>query len=349
MAGTLSQYYDGHMSEKRKMNVVTIGGGTGHFMLLSVLKRMPVEVTAIVSMADDGGSSGVLRDELGVLPPGDVRQCLAALSEESEVLRALFNYRFGDGSMRGHSFGNIFLSALEKVTGSFPEAVKEASKILSVKGQVVPVTKGDMRLIVQLKNGTKLAGERFLDASEEVRSVGVAHISLLNQIEAEPAAVRAIDQADIIILGPGDLYGSTLPPLLVPGITAAIRSTKGKILYISNLTNKRGQTDHFTVDDYVHVLHEYIGAHCIDFVLCNSEKPAPHLLSFYEMQEGKDMLVGCNAKSKQPYQKYTADLLSQESPMFLPQDSLAMGGSRSFIRHDQEKLGKVLEQLFQSF
>lgn len=339
MVRSASQYYDGYMQEKR---VVTIGGGTGHYVLLSGLKKQPVQITAVVSMADDGGSSGVLRDEMGVLPPGDVRQCLAALSDETEILRTLFNYRFGEGSVRGHSFGNLFLSALQKVTGSFPQAVKTASEVLKIHGTVIPVTHGDMRLIVELKDGTKLSGERFLDASDEVRTVGVARISLLNRVEPEADALQAIAAADVIILGPGDLYGSTLPPLLLPGIATAVKNARAPIVYVCNLTNKKGQTEGFTVDDYVRSLHQYIGAHCIDAVLCNNATPAPHLLSYYEAQEGKHMLVGCGGKEDAVYRKYSTDLLSEESPMFLPQDALAAQGSRSFIRHDPKKLGDAL-------
>lgn len=325
--------------------VVTIGGGTGHYVLLSGLKQFPFEISAVVSMADDGGSSGVLRDEMGVLPPGDIRQCLAALSEQTETLRALFNYRFSDGAMRGHSFGNLFLSALQKVMGSFSAAVEEASRLLAIKGKVIPVSEGDMRLIIELQDGTKIAGEKFLDASPEVRVGKVKKISLLNQLEATPSALTAIREADVIVIGPGDLYGSTLPPLLVPSISAAIRTSKAFVIYVANLTNKKGQTENFSVDDYVHSVNEYMGAHRINAVVCNSGVPPQHLLAQYESQEGKHALVSCGDPKTREYTIYSEDVLSQVSPMFHPQDALAQQGTRSFIRHDPQKLAKTVARI----
>lgn len=156
----------------KKKKIVTIGGGTGSFTLLSGLKKYPVDISAIVSMADDGGSAGVLRDELGVLPPGDVRQCLVALSESSEKMRELLNYRFENGGLKGHSFGNMFVSALEKICGGMTRGLEEAVEILNIRGRVMPVTEGDMRLIVELEDGTVLHGEDQLDVNEALRKRG---------------------------------------------------------------------------------------------------------------------------------------------------------------------------------
>jgi uncharacterized cofD-like protein len=332
-------------TENTKLKVVTIGGGTGHFALLSGLKEQPVAITAIVSMADDGGSSGILRDEMGVLPPGDVRQCLVALSHESTVMRELFSFRFSNGTLGGHSFGNLFLSALEKITGSFTSAVVEASRILDVSGVVLPVTEGDMRLAITLKNGTLLSGERLLDGDESVREIGVDHIALETVVAAHPDAVAAIHAADVIVIGPGDLYGSVLPPLLVPEIARAIEVSKALVMYVSNLTNKRGQTDHFTSGDYVHAIHRYLGSHRIDVLLCNSEVPPPHLLAHYESQEGKGMLVVCDTDSTHSYEIRTGNILANEGPMFHPQDALAMHGARSFIRHDPYALARLIMEV----
>lgn len=321
--------------------VVTIGGGTGHYTLLSGLKEYPVHITAIVSMADDGGSSGVLRDELGVLPPGDVRQCLAALSEESEVMRDLFNYRFADGSLRGHSFGNLFLAALEKVAGGFAAGVQEASRLLAVHGEVIPVSEGDMRLLITLKNGTKLSGEKFLDASEEVNTIGVKSVSLVNPVQAHKDALQRIREADVVVLGPGDLYGSTLPPLLVPEISHAVRDTHATVVYVANLTNKKGQTEGFSADDYVRVLRQYIGAHVIDVVICNTELPPPHLRERYEQQEGKNTLVACMGDDIQRgYRIIREQLLSEDMVMLNPRDALQQ--TRSFIRHDSHALARSI-------
>src|SRR6185369_8514565 len=158
--------------------VVTIGGGTGSFMLLSGLKQYPIELSAIVSMADDGGSTGVLRDELGVLPPGDVRQCLVALSNTPEILRELINYRFATGGLEGHSFGNLLLSALEKITGDFGKAVEEAAQILNVRGEVIPVTLSNTRLYMELRNGRILVGEHEINVNTKLERVGVKKVFL---------------------------------------------------------------------------------------------------------------------------------------------------------------------------
>ncbi len=336
-------------SLSRKPQIVTIGGGTGHFALLTGLKEHPVDIVAIVSMADDGGSSGVLRDELGVLPPGDVRQCLAALSRETPTLRALFSYRFAGGPMKGHAFGNLFISALEKITGSFATAVAEAGRILSVHGEVIPVTEGNMRLIIELKDGTHVSGEKFLDGDEHVRTVGVKKVVLQNPVEAHPRAVEKIMNADMVVLGPGDLFGSVLPPLLIPAIARAVKETKASVVYVSNLTNKRGQTDGFTSHHYAHVIHEYLESHRIDTLICNITPPPPHLAERYQEQEGPDMIVSCeeNSTSSHPYKVIARDLVSFESPIFHPQDTLNKG--RSLIRHDPIKLAAaVLEPIVAS-
>ena len=331
-------------TDKKRPLVATIGGGTGQYVLLSGLKEHPIDIAAIVSMADDGGSTGVLRDELGVLPPGDVRQCLAALSKETPTMRALFSYRFSAGPMKGHAFGNLLLSALEKITGSFAAAVTEACRIFAVRGEVIPVTEGNMRLLVELKDGSRVAGEHYLDGDERVRTVGVKKIALQNPVEAHPRAIECIKKADLVVIGPGDLYGSVLPPLLVPEVAKALRETTAPIIYVGNLTNKKGQTTGFSAHDYVHVIHEYLGAHCVDILLCNMMPPAPHLLERYEQQEGKGMVVEYTARADtDPYRVVARDLISIDSQMIHPQDEI--GHLRSFIRHDPIKLAAVVMEV----
>ncbi len=323
--------------------VVTIGGGTGQYTLLSGLKEHPIDIAAIVSMADGGGSTGVLRAELGVFPPGDVRQCLTALSRETPVMRALFSYRFSAGPMKGHAFGNLFLSALEKITGSFIAAVAEACRIFAVNGEVIPVTEGNMRLLIELKDGSKISGESHLDADVRVRDVGVKKISLQNPVSAHPRAIECIKKANLIVIGPGDLYGSVLPPILVPEIARAIRETTAPIVYVTNLTNKRGQTSTFTAHDYAHAIHEYIGTHCIDVLLCNTAPPPPHLIERYEQQEGKGMIVECSTRAEgDPYRIVARDLISYDSLMIHPQDA---EHGRSLIRHDPIKLAAAVIEI----
>jgi uncharacterized cofD-like protein len=321
-------------------NIVTIGGGTGSFTLLSGLKKYPVNISAIVSMADDGGSTGVLRDELGVLPPGDVRQCLVALSESSDTFRELMGYRFEKGGLRGHNFGNLLLSALEKISGSFSEGIQEAVKILNVKGEVIPVSEKDMRLCIELKNGKILEGEKELDHNEEIRQIGIEKVFLKRSVPASKKAISLIRKADFIIIGPGDLYGSLLPNFLVKDLSLAVRRSKAKVIFNCGLTNKKGQTENFSVDDYVLALEKYLGRGRIDFVTANCREPEEKLIRKYEKREGKNALVKFDKGKKRNYRIVCADLLQRNISPGTKGDPI--GHSRSFIRHDGEKLAKLI-------
>jgi uncharacterized cofD-like protein len=326
-------------------NIVTIGGGTGSFMLLSGLKKYPINISAIVSMADDGGSTGILRDELGVLPPGDVRQCLVALSESSEVLRELLNYRFESGKLKGHNFGNLFLSALEKIKGNFFQGVKEAAKILSVKGGVIPVADKSMRLFVELKNGKLIKGEHELDKSKEISAIGIKKVFLRPKIKANMEAVGRIIKADLIIIGPGDFYGSIVPNLLVDGINEAIKKSKAKVIFNCNLTNKKGQTENFDLDKYICETNKYLGENRVDYAIFNTQKPKAALVKKYERQEGEGMMVKFdkNKNPKRNFKVVRAEVLNSKEAKKNKNDSIAQ--TRSFIRHDGDKLAKILIML----
>lgn len=322
--------------------VVTIGGGTGSFTLLSGLKKYPLELSAIVSMADDGGSTGILRDELGVLPPGDVRQCLVALSDTPDMLRELMNYRFAEGGLEGHSFGNIFLSALEKITGDFGRGVEEAAKILNVRGEVVPVTLSDTRLYMELKNGDVLSGEHEINISQKFEEVGVKKVALRPRPRVNPLALKKILEADLIIIGPGNHYCAIIPNLLVPGIAEALRKTKAKIVYNCNLISKHGQTDLFSLEDYVREINGYIGHERIDYVTYNIKKPSAQLLKKYQSD---GLLVPFLNTGKRKYRVIRADVLSERKTFRRKEDKIAH--TRAFIRHDPEKLAKVLVMLLE--
>ena len=324
-------------------NVVTIGGGTGSFMLLSGLKKYPINISAIVSMADDGGSTGVLRDELGVLPPGDVRQCLVALSESSEMLRELMNYRFEGGGLKGHSFGNLLLSALEKINGSFSAGVEEASKILKTKGNVVPVTNHDAHLFIKLKNGKILKGENEINHAFDIEERGFEKIYFSPLVKANSKAVNCIKNADLVIIGPGNLYCSILPNLIVPEISKALGETKAKVAYNCNLVNKRGHTENFFLHNYVEAIEKYIGVRRINFVTFNTKKPSPKLVSKYENK--KELLVSLDRDKKRKYKIIQADLLSNVKVEKNRADVLPV--VRSFIRHDPNKLAKVLMMIME--
>lgn len=315
-------------------------------MLLSGLKNYPVNISAIVSMADDGGSTGMLRDELGVLPPGDVRQCLVALSNSSDIMRQLMSYRFGGNRLKGHSFGNLLLSALEKIKGNFVDGAEEAAKILQVRGEVIPVTEDQMRLVIKLKNGKILRGEAHLDHSKEMRRVGVADIYLESKVRASRKAVERIKKTDLIIIGPGDYYGSILPNLLVKEISDAIRKSRAKVIYICNLTNKKGQTDGFSLERYVSAINKLIGRDRINSVVFNSRKPPKLFIDKYERREGGGAMVGLdNNMSNRSYRVIKADLLQRFKKGAAGRGAVSI---HSLIRHDSDKLARVIMRIVEA-
>ncbi|MDR1969962.1 MAG: YvcK family protein, partial [Candidatus Nomurabacteria bacterium] len=244
--------------------IVVIGGGTGSFVVLSGLKNYTNDLTALVSMVDDGGSAGVLRDELGVLPPGDVRQCLVALSRSPRV-RDLFNYRFDEGTFSGHSFGNLFLAATEKMTGSFRAGVALASEILNVTGRVEPISTNQVTLF--LGDGKKvLRGE---DTVDNGKFAPRPKIWMEPKPKVNPMAIEAIERADVVVVAPGSLYESLGTVLITPGVAEALTTSQAKIVYICNLVNKLGQTDDFCVHDYATELERLAGRPFIDYVIYN--------------------------------------------------------------------------------
>jgi uncharacterized cofD-like protein len=313
--------------------VVVIGGGTGNFVILNGLKKYPLDLTAIVSMADDGGSTGILRDELGVLPPGDVRQCLVALSNSSRLMRSLMNYRFENGGLGGHSFGNLLLSALEKVTGSFEKAVEEAGKILYIKGKVIPITTHQTRLKMVLKNSKILEGEKEVYLSQEIDQ-GYQTIYLEPFPKVNPRVIEEIGSADLVVMGPGGLHTSLIPNLLVEGVGEAICKSGAKKVFVVNLMNRRGQTTHFKASDYLNELVRFIGEDPFDHILINSQKPPKALIEVYaaegnlvenDLKDGRavctDMLGGLQEEPKKDLMK------------------------RSLIRHDSKKLAQELMKI----
>lgn len=323
-----------------KKKVVIIGGGTGTFTVLSGLKHYPLDLTAIVTMADDGGSTGRLRDEFGVLPPGDLRQCLVALSEADGVMRKLFNHRFEKGELAGHSFGNIFISTLEQVTGSLDKALDLAGDILNIRGRVMPVTFSKVDLVTELKNGKVLHGESALGDYQLVSRYGVKSIKLAPKPKANPKALAAIAEADCIIVGPGNLYRSLVPNFLVPGVGAALDRAKAQKIYIANLMNKNGHTDDFSVSDYVRTLEGVIGKKDIfDVVIYNTKSPPAGLVRKYA-DEGEPVI--CTEEClRSSFELVGTNLLSEKLAKTTKKDMVY----RTLIRHDSEKLAKVIVQL----
>ena len=316
--------------------VVVIGGGTGSFTVLRALKRHDVDLTAIVSMADDGGSTGVLRDELGVLPPGDVRQCLVALSDSSRLMRSLMNYRFEHGCLQGHSFGNIFLSGLEKVTGSFETAVEEVGKVLNIKGKVIPVTINKARLHMVLDNGKLLKGEREILMSREPL-LNFKSIYLEPFPKANARAIDAILNADLIVFGPGGLYTSLVPNLLVDGISKALRETEAKKVFIVNLMSKKTQTPGFKVSNYIKEIKRFTGNDIFDFILVQDEAPPKRLMDLYaeesefiENDVKDERIISTNLIDNNGFECDKNDVIAN---------------TRALIRHDPKKLAHELMQI----
>ena len=324
------------MSKKRRKNIVVIGGGTGTFTVLSGLKKYPVNLTAIVSMADDGGSTGKLRDELGVLPPGDVRQCLVALSTSDRLMRELINYRFEGGNLKGHSFGNLLLSALEKTTGSFDSAVEKAGEILRIEGTVLPATLDKVTLVARIGNRT-VRGEQTI---RDTKLNGSApRFSLVPGGRANPKALAAIRSADAIIVGPGSFYTSIIPDLLVRGVSEAIRKSRAKKIFICNLMTHAEHTRGFAVADYAEALKEYLGT-SIDVVIYNNKLPSARLLKRYARKGDKP-----TPWSRLPTEPKTigADLISRDLPAVQKSDRLR--SQRTFIRHDPSVLARTIARI----
>ncbi|HAE37737.1 MAG TPA: hypothetical protein DCG57_03750 [Candidatus Riflebacteria bacterium] len=261
-------------------SMVALGGGTGLSSLLKGLKELPVDLTAIVTVTDDGGSSGRLRKELQILPPGDIRNCLVALSRSESLLSRLFQYRFGDGGeIEGHSFGNLFIAAMTGVIGDFGSAVREASNILAIKGHVIPVTNDNVQLIAQFDDGSEITGETAIcEARKRITKMDLLPASP----KANQEALSAIDDANMIVMGPGSLFTSIIPNLLVPGVAEHINSSDAKIVYICNVMTQPGETDGFSASDHVNAILEKTQLKRIDIVVVNSRRASRTLMERYE-------------------------------------------------------------------
>ncbi len=321
-----------------RKNIVVIGGGTGTFTVLSGLKKYPYNLSAIVAMSDSGGSTGTLRDELGVLPPGDVRNCLVALSSSDKLMRTLMNYRFDNGSLKGHSFGNLLLSALEKITGSFDEAVEKASEVLRIRGRVIPATLDKVHLMAKVGTRT-IKGEETIQNSKLNGSL--KKLWLEPSARANKKALAAIREADLIVIGPGNFYASIVPNLLVRGLSEAIRKSKAKKVFICNLMTKVEHTQGWSVADYEAAVDRYLGG-SVDVIVYNNKKPSDAMLKKYA-REGDTLtdwselpanvgLVGANLMSNRAYSTNKIGTPSKES---------------SLVRHDPTKLATIIVNLLE--
>ncbi|MFA6027449.1 MAG: gluconeogenesis factor YvcK family protein [Patescibacteria group bacterium] len=256
-------------------NIVTIGGGNGQSMLLRELKKYNWHITSVVSMVDNGGSTGRLREEFGVLPSGDIRRCLSALATKNKPLQELMAYRFPQGDLKGHNLGNLLMLILEKELGGYEKMIEHLSKELKIKGRALPVTLQPTNLIAELNNGKKIFGETNIDVPKHNTDSKIKKVYLEKKVKANPKVLSAIKQADYIVYTIGDLYTSIIPNLLVAGVKEAIEKSKAQKIYTCNRTTKKGETHGFTVADYVFVLKQYLGKNSLDYIIVDKNIAKP--------------------------------------------------------------------------
>jgi len=310
---------------RKKPSVVALGGGTGLATLLRGLKQHTDKILAVCTVADDGGSSGRLRKDFDILPPGDIRNCIAALSNDAELLEKLFQYRFQESDLRGHSFGNIFLAALTRVTGSFNEAVEEACRILKVKGRVLPATVTKTALVAHHTDGSKSTGESLIGSGTR----RIERISL--KPEPEPASdeiISAIEEADLVILGPGSLYTSVIPNLLIGGILPALVRTPAIKCYICNVMTQPGETPGYTASDHAEALIRHATPGLLDFMVVNTGEISDKMLLKYQGQGAEPVI--CDDAGFQrlsvAFRIVRTDLVNNDN----------------VVRHDYDKLAEVV-------
>jgi uncharacterized cofD-like protein len=323
------------MMSSKKVRVLTIGGGSGQFALLSGLRDLgQLQLTAVVSMVDSGGSTGRLRDELGILPPGDILKCILALSADREIARKIFLKKFPAGSrLEGHNAGNMLLTMLSRYTGSFPTGVQSLAEILDAHGKILPVTIDRATLVAELTDGTRIYGERAIDVPrgnqrEKIRDVFlVPHHS--DSISVYPPVIEAINASDFVIIGPGDLFTSIIPTLIVEGVREALGVTSAALLYVVNIMTKFGETHNFSGKDFVQKLEECLGRR-VDGILYNAAKPDDEILARYRAQKAEFVEIDTADEWWKGRHVYACDILD------------TAGG---VVRHDSKKLAQTVEKL----
>ena len=322
------------------LKILAIGGGTGLPIALEGLKTYSENLTAIVTVTDSGRSSGVIREQYGILPPGDVRNCLVALSETEEQekdLYQLFQYRFNKGSLNGMSLGNLLMAALTDITGSFDQAIKKASKILTIKGRVLPSTLTSTHICAELKDGSVVEEEFNVRAP---RKAAIERVFLKsNDVECPPDAISEIEKADIIVIGPGSLYTSVISNLLVGGIKDALQRTKAVKIYLCNIVTQPGQTDNYTASDHIKAIIKYLGEGILDYVLVNNNFPREEIIEKYRKQDADIVALDENLEKNNVAIEVTdlIENIEQKRVLWEKQD---------LIRHDPEKLADSICRIY---
>ncbi|MDO8552731.1 MAG: YvcK family protein [bacterium] len=312
--------------------VVTIGGGTGSYMVLRGLKKFPFSITAVVTIFDNGGSTGTLRDEFGILPPGDLRRCLVALSddERGSVLRDLFNFRFNKkgSSLHGHSFGNLFLLALSEIYGGDTEAIKKASELLNLKGRVLPVSLDKSHVHATLEDGSEIVGESNIDIPKHNGNLRIVNLQLKPPARIFRETEKAIREADVVVICPGDIFSSLVPNLLVGGMKEALHACKGKKVAICNSMTKWGETHGYAASDMMKELLKYSGLRKFDYVVCNTREISAKVQAQYAKEKKYPVRVDA-ALEKCAKKIIKADLLTDVD----------------LVRYDPETVGRILYKI----
>ncbi len=312
----------------RGPRVVAIGGGSGLSMLLSGIKNYTKNISAIVTVTDTGGSSGRLRDELGMLPPGDIRNCLVALADAEPLMLDLFQYRFQDGSgLAGHSFGNLFITALSKVTGDFEKAIKESSRVLAIRGRVIPSSLQEVTLVAEFEDGDRAEGETTITH----RRKRIRRLTLKPEsCEASQEAMEAIEQADLIILGPGSLYTSVLPNLLIRDIQERVVASDAFKIYVANVMTQPGETDRFSTYDHVDALTRHTDPRLIDCCLVNTQPMPESMLKRYEREAAFPVVLDLERIREKGYEVLEGEMIKVDG----------------HLRHDSQRLAKLIFDRF---
>lgn len=317
---------------ERGPKIVAVGGGTGLSTMLRGLKKYTKNLTAIVTVADDGGGSGMLRQDLGMPPPGDIRHCMESLANTEPVMEKLLTYRFTEGSLSGQSFGNLILAALNGITGSFEEAVRQMSHVLAITGQIIPVTSADVQLEAVFENGARVVGESKIYAAKKEQDCRIHHVRLIPEHPKPlPAAIEAIGEADLILLGPGSLYTSVIPNLLVEGVAQAIAQSDAPKIYVCNIMTQDGETEGYTAADHLEALMVHGEPGLVDLCLANSATLPAELVEKYSQEDAAPLIV-----DRERVAKLGLELVEQP---------VACEGG-NFARHDPDKLAQAVLEIY---
>ena len=328
----MSEPYPTLQQWERGPRIVAVGGGTGLSTMLRGLKKYTQNLTAIVTVADDGGGSGMLRQDLGMPPPGDIRHCMEALANTEPIMEKLLTYRFTEGSLAGQSFGNLILAALNGVTGSFEEAVTEMSHVLAITGQVIPVTSADVQLEAVFENGARVVGESQIAAFKKTQDCRIHHVSLIPEHpRATYAALEAIGEADLILLGPGSLYTSVIPNLLVEGVAQAIAQSDAPKIYICNIMTQDGETEGYTAADHLEALLVHGAPGLLDLCLANSAPVRPGLLEKYREEDAAPLRVDRERIAKLGLELVERPVASENG---------------DYARHDPDRLAQAVLEIY---